>query len=81
MDGFQQFYGQVYNENFSKMLKELKEKSTYLNRLLANKANQKRWKILKSLWYGDFDCSFTIAVDEIIEHENRIRNQSLKPSP
>lgn len=42
MDGFQQFYGQIYNEDFSKMLKQSKEKSTYLNNLLAIEENQKR---------------------------------------
>ena len=68
IDAFKQFYGYVYNEDFSKMLKELKEKSTYLNNLLAIKENQKRWKIIKQLHYGSFDKPFVEAIDGLIQH-------------
>lgn len=73
MDGFQQFYGQVYKENYSQMAEELKKKSTYLNRLLASKANQKRWESLKPLYYGDFEKSFIKAIDELIQYESEKR--------
>lgn len=69
IDGFQQFYGQVYDDNFSKMFKELKEKSTYLNNLLAIKENQKRWESIRQLYYGSFDESFVKAIDELTEYE------------
>lgn len=68
MDGFQQFYGQIYNENFGKMLKELKEKSAYLNNLLAIVENQKRWERIRQLYYGSFDESFVKAIDELIQY-------------
>ncbi len=74
MDGFQQFYGQIFKENYSQMAKELKRKSTYLSRLLASEANQKRWNILKPLYYGDFDSSFIEAIDELIQYENENRS-------
>ena len=68
MDGFQQFYGQIYNENFGKMLKELKEKSAYLNNLLAIVENQKRWERIRQLYYGSFDEPFVKAIDELIQY-------------
>lgn len=68
IDAFEQFYGYVYNEDFSKMIKELKKKSTYLNNLLTIKENQKRWEIIKSLHYGNFDASFVGAIDGLIQH-------------
>ncbi len=67
IDAFQQFYGYIYNEDFSKMLAELKEKSTYLNNLLAIKENQERWETIKRLHYGSFDDSFVKAIDELIQ--------------
>lgn len=71
IDGFQQYYGQKYKENFSKMVKELKNKSTYLNQLLANKSNQKRWEIIKPLYYGNFDSSFIEAIDELTRYDKQ----------
>jgi len=71
IDGFQHFYGQVYNEDFPKMENELKARSTFLNKILTVKENQDRWKILKELYYGDFDRNFIRAIDAIIEHENQ----------
>ncbi len=68
MDGFQQFYGQMYHENFNKMLKELKTKTTYLNNLISIEENQKRWEKIKPLYYGSFDEQFVKAIDELIQH-------------
>ena len=71
MDGFQQFYGHLYNDDFNKMLKALKEKSTYLNNLLSVKENQARWQHIRQLYYGSFDQTFVNAIDELIQHVNR----------
>ena len=77
MDGFQYFYGEVYGGDFSKMAKTMKGESTFLNRILAIKANQKRWSTLKRLYYGDFDTSFTKAIDDLIEYENMKQTNSV----
>jgi hypothetical protein len=71
MDGFQYFYGEVYDGDFGKMAETMKRKSTFLNRVLAIAANQERWNTLKKLYYGDFDTSFIQAIDNLIEYENR----------
>lgn len=76
MDGFQQLYGQIYQENYSQIAKDLKSRSTYLNKLLAREANQNRWEILKPLYYGNFDNSFIKAIDELIRYENERKASS-----
>ncbi len=68
IDAFQQFYGYVYNEDFSKMIEELKAKSTYLNNLLTIRENQQRWQKIKQLYFGSFDEAFVRAIDELIQH-------------
>jgi hypothetical protein len=70
MAGFQQFYGHIYNDDFNKMLKALKDKSTYLNNLLGVKENQARWQHIRQLYYGSFDQTFVNAIDELIQNVN-----------
>jgi len=69
LDGFQHFYGEEYSNNFKVMTKELKQTSTFLNRILQVPENQTRWNHLKKMYYGDFDRSFVGAVDELIAFE------------
>ena len=77
MDGFQHFNEFAFNGDFDKMERIHKNKSTFLNRLLAVKANQGRWQILKKLYYGDFAVNFTKAIDSIIEYENNRRSPNI----
>ena len=71
IDGFHHFYGELFNEDFSKMQSSLQNQSVFLNRILAIEENQKRWALMKPLYYGEFDKSFIDAVDKLIVHENR----------
>jgi hypothetical protein len=69
LDGFQHFYGEAYDSNFSKMTAKLKQTSTFLNRILQVPENQTRWNHMKKLYYGDFDKAFVNAIDELIAFE------------
>ncbi len=70
LDGFQHFYGKLFEGSFEKMESELKKQSTFLNRILAFEANQQRFLIVKSLYYGDFDAGFVSAIESLIRFEN-----------
>ena len=73
LDGYQHYYGEQFNENFSEMTNKLKITSTFLNRILAVPENQKRWVYLKNANYDEFDKQFIKAIDELISHENSQR--------
>lgn len=69
LDGFQHFYGEKFEGKFAQMEEELKRESTFLNRVLGVEANQERFLIVKSLYYGEFDESFIAAIESLIRHE------------
>lgn len=66
LDAFQHYYGEQYNGDFKKMTEAMKKQSTFLNRILAVPENYQRWQTLKQLYYGEFDRSFTEAVESLI---------------
>ncbi len=70
LDGFQHYYGEEFGGDFKKMEAALKEKSTFLNRVLSVEANQKRWPTLKEMYYGEFDADFVRAIESLIKYEN-----------
>lgn len=84
LDGFERFYRQKLTPNqefgkdqdFSKMVEEMKANPTYLNSLLAIPANQERWEVLKRLFYNEGDRPFTKAIDDLIQYENRKLGQA-----
>lgn len=69
LDGFQHFYGQEYNGDYTKLVEAMREHSTFLNRILGVAANRKRWPRLKELYYGEFDRGFVDAVESIMVDE------------
>ncbi len=71
VDCFQRFYDYTFNGDFKKMEKELVNRPTFFNNILAVPENQKRWKIMKRLFYNDKDKAFTEAVDALIENANK----------
>jgi hypothetical protein len=68
LDSFQHYFSIEYNSDFRRMGAELKYKSSFLNRILEVKDNQRRWPILKELYYGEFDSEFTQSIDSLIEY-------------
>lgn len=68
LDSFQHYFSAKYDNDFRKMDAELKYKSSFLNRILEVEANQRRWPILKELYYGEFDSGFTQSIDSLIEY-------------
>jgi len=70
LDGFQHFYCEKFKGDFTKMVEKLKQASTFLNRILQVPENQKRWDIMKKLYYGDFDKKFVEAIDQLIAYEH-----------
>jgi hypothetical protein len=71
LDAFQHYYGEKYDGNFDKMRDELIVMSTFLNRILEREENQKRWDVLKKIYYGTSDSKFTNAIDEIIKFRSK----------
>lgn len=69
LDGFQHYYGQLYDGDFSAMENDLKRKSVFLNRIVGVERNKERWEQLKPIYYGDFDSKFMNAIDNLFEHE------------
>ncbi len=69
LDAFQAFYDDLYGGDFSKMAADMKEQSTFLNKILAVPANEARWAVAKSIYYGDFDKSFVESVDALLQFE------------
>ncbi len=72
LDSFQHFYETEYGNNFKRMAAEFKNRSTFLNRILAVKENQERWNILQKIYYGEFDTEFIEAIDSLIKYINRM---------
>lgn len=73
LDSFQHFYYETYDGDFTKMVKEMKSHSTFLNRILTVKDNKRRWHILKSIYYGDFDSGFVAAIEALIPDEEHMK--------
>lgn len=71
LDGYQNYWSDIFSDDFSRAAEKLKEHSTLLNRVLAVPANQRRWNTMKDMFYGEFDREFMAAIDDIIAHENR----------
>ena len=66
LDSFQHFYSEKYDGDFTKMVKEMKSQSTFLNRILTVEENKLRWQILKKIYYGDFDSGFVAAIETLM---------------
>ena len=47
-------------------------KSTFLNKIVSVPENEYRWKIMKEIYYGEFDRDFTNYIDSMFkqQHEN-----------
>ena len=73
LDSFQHFYNEKYDGDFTKMVKEMKSHSTFLNRILTVAENKRRWDILKNIYYGDFDSGFVAAIDTLMPDEKHIK--------
>lgn len=71
LDGYQNYWSDIFSNDFSRAAEKLKEHSTFLNRVLAVPANQTRWNTMKDMFYGEFDREFMAAIDDIIAHQNR----------
>jgi hypothetical protein len=71
LNGYQNYWSDTLSNDFSRAAEKLKESSTFLNRVLAIPANQRRWNLMKDMFYGEVDRKFMAAVDDIIAHENR----------
>ena len=71
LDGFEQFYGHKYRGAFVAMQSEMARRTTFLSRILAVPDNQRRWNLLKEIFYGQFDKSFVSAIDNLIRVEQR----------
>ncbi len=73
LDAFQHFYYETYDGDFTKMVKEMKSHSTFLNRILSVAENKNRWRTLKSIYYGDFDSGFIAAVEALMADEKHVK--------
>lgn len=73
LDGFQHFYREK-NDNLASLRNECLNRSNFLNRILAVEANQRRWQIIKKLYYGEMDKRFLEMIEDIIKHENKNEN-------
>lgn len=71
LDGYQNYWSDIFSNDFARAAEKLKEHSTFLNRVLAVPANQRRWSTMKTMFYGEFDREFMAAIDDIIAHENQ----------
>lgn len=74
LNGYRQLYEERFHGNFKKMEKELRKHPGALNQLLSQEANQRRLRIVSSLYVNEADESFIIALENLAEHElNRKR--------
>src|SRR4030042_2146646 len=73
LDSFQHFYNEKYDGDFTKMVKEMKSHSTFLNRILTVAENKRRWDFIKNIYYGDFDSGFVAAIDTLMPDEKHIK--------
>lgn len=71
LDGYQNYWSDIFGGRFSQAARKLKRESTFLNRVLAVPANQRRWETMKTLFYGEFDREFVKAIDAIVAHEKQ----------
>ncbi|WP_141714992.1 hypothetical protein [Micromonospora rhizosphaerae] len=78
LDGFQHYYGELYDGNFDKMADDMIQRSTFLNQILSVPENASRWTAVKKLYYGDFDRSFIGAIDRMLKHEQSRRREASK---
>ena len=69
LDGYMHYYGEKYRWNFKRMVRALKKRSMPLNKMLRVKANQRRFYVLKKLYYADGQEGFVKAIDALIEFE------------
>lgn len=81
LDGFQHFYDELYQGNFERMVLDFKARPTFLNRILAVKENQRRWELMKSMYYHSFDDAFVKAIDELLQFEGSGDDQAQRRSP
>lgn len=66
LDSFQHFYGEQYQGDYTKMVTDMRTRSTFLNRILTVEENIHRWQTLRDIYYGDFDGGFIAAIDSLI---------------
>ena len=71
MDNFQFYYDLRFKGDFKRMSEELTKRPTFLTNILAVPDNQKRWAIMKKLFYSNFDAGFVETIDSLIYNINK----------
>jgi hypothetical protein len=79
LDGFQHYSGGKHAGRFDRMARRMMRRSTFLNCVLREPANQRRWQAIKRMNYGERDRGFVDAIDALIEFE-RARVPRWRPS-
>ncbi|NCB23782.1 MAG: hypothetical protein EOM56_13310 [Deltaproteobacteria bacterium] len=76
IDAFQIYYEKRYSGDFSKMECELLAKSNFLTKTITIPGNSDRLNIIKEYFYGDFDNQYFAALERVVEHYKRAKNNS-----